>query len=69
MRYYVDGKAYNITEKYIKNAIEHLGITREEAIQMYLEDEGAYINEEQEELEQKAEKYLRTLDTNTKGEY
>lgn len=49
-----DGKMIRISEATIENLMKNLGIDREEAIQVYLEDEGYEINEEQEELTQKA---------------
>ena len=49
-----DGKIIRISEKTITNLMEQLGLDREDAIQVYLEDEGYEINEEQEELTQKA---------------
>lgn len=42
--------AKNVIEKYMKT----LDLTEEDAIQVYLEDEGYEINEEQEELTKKA---------------
>lgn len=49
-----NGKIIRISEKTIENLMTQLGLDREDAIQVYLEDEGYEINEEQEELTQKA---------------
>lgn len=49
-----NGKVIRINEKTIENLMTQLGLDREDAIQVYLEDEGYEINEEQEELTQKA---------------
>lgn len=43
-------KNIKIPKNYIEQAMKSLDITEEEAIQMYLEDEGIEINEEQERL-------------------
>ena len=49
-----NGKVIRISEKTIENLMEQLDLDREDAIQVYLEDEGYEINEEQEELTKKA---------------
>ena len=49
-----NGKVIRISEKTIENLMDKLNLDREDAIQVYLEDEGYEINEEQEELTQKA---------------
>ena len=49
-----NGKVIKISEKTIENLMNQLDLDREEAIQVYLEDEGYEINEEQEELTKKA---------------
>ena len=49
-----DGKVIRISEKSIQHYMETLKVDRDEAIQIYLEDEGYEVNEEQEELTQKA---------------
>lgn len=49
-----NGKVIRINEKTIENLMTQLDLDREDAIQVYLEDEGYEINEEQEELTQKA---------------
>ena len=49
-----NGKIIRINEKTIQNLMDKLDLDREEAIQVYLEDEGYEVNEEQEELTKKA---------------
>ena len=49
-----NGKIIRINEKTIENLMDKLNLDREDAIQVYLEDEGYEINEEQEELTKKA---------------
>lgn len=54
MRYNLNGKNINIPDADIERSMKTLELTKEEAIQMWLEDEGYLENEEQEELERKA---------------
>lgn len=54
MRYNLNGKNINIPDADIERSMKSLELTKEEAIQMWLEDEGYIENEEQEELEKKA---------------
>lgn len=55
MKYTLDNnKTINIPDKEIEIYMKNLDLTKEEAIQMYLEDEGYETNEEQEILCQKA---------------
>lgn len=54
MRYNLNGKNINIPDADIERLMKSLELTKEEAIQMWLEDEGYLENEEQEELEKKA---------------
>lgn len=56
MVYQLGNKKIKIPDSDIKRSVEKLGITQEEAIQVWLEDEGYLENEEQEALEQKAKK-------------
>ena len=49
-----NGKVIRISEATIENLMNQLDLTREDAIQVYLEDEGYEVNEEQEALTQKA---------------
>lgn len=54
MTYNLNGKNIRIPDAEIDKNSRLLGITREEAIQMYLEDEGYIVNEYVEELTAKA---------------
>lgn len=54
MRYNLNGKSINIPDAELEKSMKILGMTKEEAIEMWLEDEGYLDNEEQAELEQKA---------------
>lgn len=51
-----NGKNINIPDSEIKNHMANLQLTEEEAIQLYLEDEGYLDNDELEELDSKAKK-------------
>lgn len=53
MEYKFNKKTIRIPDDYIKNAMIKLELTKEEAIQMYLEDEGYLENEEQTALIEK----------------
>lgn len=54
MTYNFNGKNIRIPDVEIEQAIKSLNLTKEEAVQMWLEDEGYFENEEQEALEKKA---------------
>lgn len=54
MTYNLNGKNINIPDAEIEKSMKLLELTKEEAIEMWLEDEGYLDNEEQLELEQKA---------------
>ena len=49
-----DGKTVRIPQDQINRSMAMLHLSKDEAIQMYLEDEGYLVNPEQEELCQKA---------------
>ena len=51
-----NGKNVNIPDKEIEDNMKALKLTREEAIEMWLEDEGYLDNEEQIKLNEKAKK-------------
>lgn len=53
MIYNFNGKNINIPDKEIEKAMKSLDLTKEEAIEMWLEDEGYMDNEEQIALTQK----------------
>ena len=54
MKYKVRNKEINIAEEVLESYQKNLDVTREEAIQIYLEDEGYEVNEVVEELTKKA---------------
>ena len=54
MTYNLNGKNIRIPDADIERSIKSLELTKEEAIQMWLEDEGYLEKEEQEALEKKA---------------
>ena len=54
MIYELNGKKIKIPDSDIKNSMKLLQLSKDEAIQMYLEDEGYLENEEQKELDKKA---------------
>lgn len=47
MKYTFDGKTINIPDKEITNSMKMLGLTKDEAIQLYLDDNGYTENDEQ----------------------
>lgn len=54
MKYNLNGKSINIPDAEIQKSMKILGISKDDAIQMWLEDEGYLDNEEQNSLEKKA---------------
>ena len=50
MKYEFNGKMVNIPDEEIAKAMKNLDLSKEEAIEMWLEDEGYLENEEQENL-------------------
>jgi hypothetical protein len=54
MKYDFNGKTINIPDTELEKSMKLLGLSKEEAIEMYLEDEGYLENEEVEELTKKA---------------
>ena len=50
-----DNRKINIPDNEIQKSIEKLGISENEAIQLWLEDNGYQVNPEQAELQEKAE--------------
>ncbi len=57
MKYTLEnGKVVNIPDKEIEKSMKALDLSKEDAIQMWLEDNDYEVNEEQEELDSKAKK-------------
>ena len=63
MIYKFNGKNIKIDDKQLENLMKNLDLTKDEAIQMYLEDEGYLDNEEQLELDKKVKEsgIMRTI--------
>lgn len=63
MIYKFNGKNIKIDDKQLENLMKNLDLTKDEAIQMYLEDKGYLDNEEQLELDKKAKEsgIMRTI--------
>ena len=56
MKYTVNGKTMNIPNEELEKSMKILELTKEEAIQLWLEDNGFEENEEQNALDKKAKK-------------
>lgn len=56
MKYTVNGKSVNIPNEELEKSMKLLELTRDEAIQLWLEDNGFEDNEEQNALDEKAKK-------------
>ena len=56
MKYTVNGKTVNIPNEELEKSMKALELTKEEAIQLWLEDNGFEENEEQNVLDEKAKK-------------
>ena len=54
MTYELNGKKIRINDTELENLVKGLGVSQEQAIQIWLEDEGYLDNEEQNNLEKKA---------------
>jgi antitoxin component of MazEF toxin-antitoxin module len=54
MNYNFNGKTIKIPDKEIEKSMKNLELTKDEAIEMWLEDEGYLDNDEQIELDKKA---------------
>ena len=66
MKYDFNGKILNIPDKELKNSMEALGISKEEAIQMWLDDNDYTTNETVEELSEKAKKNIKRYEQSDK---
>jgi hypothetical protein len=62
-----NGKSVKIDDKILKNMMSVLGLTKNEAIQTYLEDEGYLKNEEQNALTEKASTMTKVHDASRKN--
>ena len=50
------GKKFNIPDDYLSKQMQNLGVSKMEAVQLWLEDTGVEKNEEQEALDKEAKK-------------
>lgn len=48
------GRKFNIPDDYLSKQMQKLGVSKMEAVQLWLEDNGVEVNAEQEELDKKA---------------
>jgi len=68
MKYTINNKTINIPDEEIQKGIDFLGLTKEESIQMFLEDNGYLENEEQNELNELASMVKITHDAKSTKE-
>ena len=66
MKYDFNGKILNIPDKDIENSMKLLEISKEEAIQMWLDDNDYTTNEVVEELTEKAKKEIKRYEQSDK---
>ena len=66
MKYELKGKIINIPDKDIETFVNSLNITKEEAIEMWLDDNDYTINETVEELTDKAKKNIKRYEHSDK---
>ena len=67
MKYEFEGKSLNIPDKDLENLETNLGITRDEAIQCWLEDNDYTVSEEAQELTEKAKKNIKRYEKSDKA--
>lgn len=66
MKYDFNGKTINISDAEIANFQKNLGISKEEAIQLWLDDNDYTVNEEQQKLCEKSKEMGRHYEKSTK---
>jgi len=66
MKYEFNNKILNIPDKELENSMKALDITKEEAIQMWLDDNDYTINETVEELTEKSKKNIKRYEQSDK---
>lgn len=66
MKYEFEGKILNIPDKDLENLETNLGITKEEAIECWLEDNDYTVSEEAQELTEKAKKNIKRYEKSDK---
>ena len=66
MKYEFNGKNLNIPDQELENSMKCLKISKEEAIQLWLDDNDFTINETVEELSEKAKKNIKRYEQSDK---
>ena len=66
MKYDFNGKCLTIPDKELESSMKNLNISKEEAIQLWLEDNDYEINEVVEELTEKAKKNIKRYEQSGK---
>ena len=66
MKYDFNGKILNIPDAEINKSVKLLGITQEEAVQLWLDDNDYTINETVEELTEKSKKNIKRYEQSDK---
>ena len=66
MKYNFNGKILNIPDAELENSIKCLKISKEEAIQLWLDDNDYTVNETVEELSEKAKKNIKRYEQSDK---
>ena len=66
MKYDFNGKILNIPDAEINKSVKLLGITQEEAVQLWLDDNDYTINETVEELTEKSKKNIKRYEQSNK---
>ena len=66
MKYELKGKVINIPDKDIETFVNSLNITKEEAIEMWLDDNDYTVNDTVEELTKKAKKNIKRYEQSDK---
>ena len=66
MKYDFNGKILNISDAEINKSVKLLGITQEEAVQLWLDDNDYTINETVEELTEKSKKNIKRYEQSDK---
>ena len=66
MKYVFNGKTLNIPDKDLENSMKVLGISKEEAISMWLDDNDYTTNDEATELSEKAKKNIKRYEQSDK---
>lgn len=66
MKYNFNGKSLNIPDNELENSMKYLHISKEEAIQLWLDDNDYTVNETVEELSEKAKENIKRYEKSNK---